>query len=331
MRAFLVTEIDGELSCEVRDVEPQRRDPRDVLVEVEYSSINYKDTMVASPSSRVRRVPSLVGGVDAAGFVLESGDERFRSGDRVAVHGGDMGVGRDGGFATLVYAPARFLSRLPDALSARDAMVIGTAGFTAMASILALEDRGLASGENVLVTGATGGVGSQAITYLAVRGHQPVASTGSLEQTPWLLERGAVRVVGRDEVSDRAGRVLGSELWDGAIDCVGGATLAEVLRCLRYGASVAASGLVGSAELATTVYPFITRAVGLIGIDVVDASPATRERVWTTLGAVAPLVDFEALVDRVVTLDELAVAIEQVRAGTTRGRVLVDTRGQERL
>jgi acrylyl-CoA reductase (NADPH) len=326
VRAFLVAEIDGEVSCEVRDVEPHRTDPSDVLVAVEYSSINYKDAMVASASSRVRRVASLVGGVDAAGTVVESDDEHYRRGDRVAVHGGDLGVGRDGGFATEVYAPPRYLSRLPDTISSREAMVVGTAGFTAMASVLALEDRGIGSGENVLVTGATGGVGSQAITYLALRGHHPVASTGSLEQTPWLLDRGAVRVIGRDEVSDRAGRVLGSELWDGAIDSVGGATLAEVLRCLRYGASVAASGLVRGAELKTTVYPFITRAIGLIGVDAVDASTVTRERVWTTLGTLAPQVDFEAFVDHVVTLDGLGVAIEEVRAGNARGRVLVDTR-----
>ena len=321
-----MSETDGQVSGEVRDVEARPTDADDVLVEIDYSSVNFKDAMVASAANRVRQVASLVGGVDAAGVVVDSVDERFSPGTPVAVHGGTLGVARDGGFASLMFAPARYLSPLPSTIGAREAMVIGTAGFTAMASVLALEVRGLEPGADVLVTGATGGVGSQAVTYLALRGYRPIASTGSLEQAAWLHERGAVRVIGRSEVGDRAGRALGSERWDGAIDCVGGATLADVLRCLRYGGSVAARGLVGSAELATTVYPFITRAVGLIGIDAVEAPPATRELVWRALGALAPSVDFEALVDRVVTLDELAPAIEDVRRGATRGRVLVDTR-----
>ncbi|MEO9180805.1 MAG: oxidoreductase, partial [Acidimicrobiales bacterium] len=137
-------------------------------------------------------------------------------------------------------------------------------------------------------------------------------------------DRGAVRVIGRDDLSDKPGRVLGTELWDGAIDCVGGATLSSILRSLRYGAAVAASGLVASAELVTTVYPFIMRSVSLLGIDSVEATVATRSRVWSALGDVAPLIDFAPLADRMVTLDELPDALNDVRNGTTRGRILVD-------
>lgn len=324
VKAFVVSEIDEELLCEVGDTTAVAQDEGDVLVRVDYSSVNFKDAMVATAASRVRRVSSLVGGVDAAGTVEMSRDENFSEGERVAVHGGSLGVGRDGGFASHVYAPARYLSPLPTSLSTYDAAVIGTAGFTAMASVIALEDRGLELGAEVLVTGATGGVGSQAVTYLACKGYAPVASTGSPHSSNWLLERGATRVIARDEISDRPERALASERWDGAIDCVGGVTLQEILRSLRYGACVAASGLVASADLSTTVYPFITRAVALVGIDSVEASHFTRQRVWQALGELAPLVDFTTFVDRVIGLHGLLQALDDVRTGSTRGRVLVN-------
>jgi acrylyl-CoA reductase (NADPH) len=175
------------------------------------------------------------------------------------------------------------------------------------------------------VTGSTGGVGSQSVTYLARRGYNAVASTGSLDATSWLQELGAAEVMGRREISDRPDRVLGSELWDGAIDCVGGATLKEILRCLRYGGAVAASGLVASAELDTTVYPFITRANALVGIDAVEAAASTRDRVWSALGDIAPAVDFTSFVDRVIALDGLTEGLDAIRNGATRGRILVST------
>lgn len=323
MRAFVVTEREGQLSLEVRDVAPVPKVESDVLVKIDYSGVNFKDAMVASAPSRVRRVDSLVGGVDAAGVVVASPVDGFEPGDLVAVHGGALGVGRDGGFATYVYAPASYLSRLPSNVSPRDAMIIGTAGFTAMASVLALEERGLRLGGRVLVTGATGGVGSQAVTYLARRGYETIASTGSSDATSWLLERGAVQVIGRDEISDRPDRVLASERWDGAIDCVGGDTLHQILRSLRYGGAVAASGLVASADISTTLYPFITRSVALLGIDAVDATTATRERVWIALGEVAPFVDYPSFVDRVITLEGLPEALESIRISATRGRILI--------
>jgi acrylyl-CoA reductase (NADPH) len=323
MRAYVVSELDGQLHCGLADVEPVATDPADVLVQVDYSGINYKDALVAAAPSRVRRVATLVGGVDAAGVVVASSDPGLASGTRVVVHGSDLGVGRDGGFAEFVYAPVRFINVLPGELSTRNAMVIGTAGFTAMASVLALEDHGLTGDGEVLVTGATGGVGSVAIALLSQRGYRPVASTGSTNETAWLLERGATRVIGRDDISDRPERVLGSERWAGAIDCIGGATLHQILRSLRYGGAVAASGLVAGTDLATTIYPFITRAVSLLGVDAVEATRDTRERVWSALGEMAPLIDFAPLIDREVTLEELNDALDVVRRGATRGRILV--------
>ena len=324
MRAFVVNEENEVLTLAVRDVEPTKTDAEDVLVRVDYSGVNFKDALVGAPRSRVRRVSEVVGGVDAAGTVVESNVASTPVGARVAVHGGTMGVARDGGFAEFVYAPARYLSPLPETISTRDAMIIGTAGFTAMQSVLALEDRGLVPGAEVLVTGATGGVGSQSIVYLAARGYRPVASTGSLEEAAWLEARGASRVIGRDEVSDNPGRVLGSELWDGAIDCVGGETLAMILRSLRYGAGVAACGLVRGAELNTTVYAFITRNVALLGIDCVEAVAATRARVWSALATTRTAVDLEAIVDREVALSGVAEALEDIRLSATRGRILVN-------
>ena len=320
----MVTESDGTLSTGVRDVESTPLDPSDVLIAVDYSGVNFKDVMVAAAKSRVRRVASLVGGVDAAGTVTRSTDPTLPAGTRVAVHGGALGVARDGGFAQFVFSPARYVTALPESVSTRVAMIVGTAGFTAMASLLALEDRGLEKGSEVLVTGATGGVGSQAVAFLAASGYLPVASTGSPSESQWLLDRGARRVIGRDDVADNPGRVLASETWAGAIDCVGGETLAQILRSLRYGAAVAACGLVASAELATTVYPFITRSVALLGIDSVEATTSTRERVWSALGVLAPRIDFEPLVDREVQLEDLTSALDDVRNGTTRGRILVN-------
>ncbi len=325
MRALVITETDGELALSVDEVAPHGFDQDDAHVAVEYSGVNYKDAMVATARSRVRRVARVVGGVDAAGSLIESFGA-LPAGTTVAVHGGTLGVERDGGFATEVRAPARWVSPLPEGLDARAAMIVGTAGWTAMASVLALEHHGLAPDAEVLVTGATGGVGSQAVFYLARRGYRPIASTGSPDAAEWLHGLGAAAVVGREDVSDRPERVLASERWDGAIDCVGGPTLAEVLRALRHGAAVAASGLVASAELATTVYPFITRAVSLLGIDAVEAPTLQRARVWEEVARTVRASDLEVFVDREVGLADLTGAFDDLRHGRTRGRILVDPR-----
>jgi putative YhdH/YhfP family quinone oxidoreductase len=319
----VIRERDATLTTGVEEREATAKSDDDVLINVEYSGVNFKDALVASIDGRVRRVDELIGGVDAAGSIISSTDPALPVGTKVAVHGADLGVGRDGGFAEFLYAPSRLISVLPAAITTRDAMVIGTAGFTAMASVLALKEHGLAPHSEVLVTGATGGVGSLAVSLLHAYDYQPVASTGSPQESQWLLERGAARIIGRDDIADRPDRVLASERWSGAIDCVGGTTLEQILRSLRYGAAVAASGLVASAELHTNVYPFITRAVALLGIDAVEAPSATRQHVWERLGDVAPRVDFSALVDREIGLERLDDALATIKRGGTRGRILV--------
>ncbi len=323
MRAFVIAENGDELATGVEDVdEPSNQE---ITVRVIASGINYKDALVIDPSSRVRRAKRLIGGVDAAGVVSSSSLEDIPIGTNVAVHGGDVGTRRDGGFAEFVSVNRAFISVLPESLSPHDAMVYGTAGYTAMASLLALEHHGLqpADGE-VLVTGATGGVGSVAVTLLANAGYDVVASTGTPEHATWLTARGAKRIIGRDDIGDQPGRVLGSMRWAGAVDCVGGETLSQILRTLHYGAGVAASGLVGGSDVHTNVFPFITRAVALLGIDAVDASATTREGVWKALAISAQRIDLGPLIERTIGLDQIAVALRDIRAGNTRGRILVD-------
>ncbi len=323
MRAFQISLDDDVLTTGPRDVTVTPRDPSDVLVRVDYSGVNFKDAMVVDPTQRVRRAARLIGGVDAAGVIVESSDPTIPPGTRVAVHGGDLGVGRDGGFAEYVYAPARYVSVLPDSLSTRAAMVFGTAGLSAMASVMALEERGPLEGD-LLVTGATGGVGSIAVALASARGHHVVASTGSPDASSWLESLGARAIIGREEIADKPERVLATERWAGAIDCVGANTLAQVIRSLRYGAGVAASGLVAGATLATTIYPFITRGVALLGVDVVEMPARARARTWDALAATAVSLDVEALVDHEIDLEGVTDALEVIGRGATRGRILVN-------
>jgi len=298
--------------------------PGEVLVRVLWSSVNYKDALVTVPGNRVARTSPLVPGVDLAGVVLASDDPALAPGTGVLAHGHDLGVSRHGGFADWARLPAGLALPLPEGLSARRAMIIGTAGFTAALSADRLEDHGLSPGDGpVLVTGASGGVGSFAVALLAGRGHEVVASTGKTDERQWLLDLGAADVIGRDDLDADAGRVLGPEHWAGAVDCVGGATLARILRTLRYGAAVAASGLTGGARLETTVFPFITRDVALLGVDTVATGTARRRVLWERLARDTARLDLDGLVADEVTLDGVGGALDDVLAARVRGRVLV--------
>jgi acrylyl-CoA reductase (NADPH) len=296
----------------------------EVLVAVRWSSVNYKDALVTRPGNKAARISPLVPGVDLAGVVIESGDPALVPGTEVLAHGHDLGVSRHGGFASYARLPAGLALALPAGLTGRQAMIIGTAGFTAALSADRLAAHGLAPGHGpVLVTGASGGVGSFAVALLAARGYEVVASTGKTDEEQWLRARGASAVIGRQDLEDSPGRVLGSERWAGAVDCVGGETLARILRTLRYGAAVAASGLTGGSELQTTVFPFITRDVSLLGVDAVATPMERRRAVWEGLAADVQTMDLEALVDREVTLDGLDGAIDDVLGAQVRGRILV--------
>ncbi len=299
-------------------------DDGEVTVELFHSALNFKDYLVGMPHSRVRRRDTLIMGVEAAGIIQSSQSADFSVGDLVILYGGAFGVGRDGGFTQSISVPPALVTALDaTTFTSRSAMIWGIAGYTAMASVLALEDHGLThDGGSVLVTGATGGVGSLAVRLLHQRGYHVTAVTGSPQHEEWLRGIGAQDIIARDDIGDRPGRTLGSERWSGAIDCVGGETLTNIIRTLRYGAAVAASGLVGGNELGGTVYPFITRGVSLLGIDAVDTPPHLRQRVWDEIGRGD--VNNEELVERTLSLSEIADGIDAIGRGATRGRWLVD-------
>ncbi|HUD70142.1 MAG TPA: acryloyl-CoA reductase [Acidimicrobiales bacterium] len=324
MRAFVVELADGEVTASVRDVDPDSWLEGDVEVAVEWSCLNFKDAMVVAPAGRVTRLDRLIGGVDAAGSVLGSRDPSMPVGTLVVAHGHGFGTAHHGGFASRLRADATWLTVLPEGLDARSSMVFGTAGYTAMASVLELELRVAPGAGEVLVTGATGGVGSVSVALLAARGHDVTALSRKESSHEFLGGLGAARVVSPEALADRPDRVLGSARFAGAIDCVGGETLAGILRVLRWGGVAVATGLVGGAALATTVYPFITRGVSLVGVDSVEAPGQLRSTVWAALAGSLGPATLEALVDREVGLDGIADGLGQLDRGDAHGRILVD-------
>ena len=298
----------------------------DVGIAVSWSGVNYKDGLASRKDGRVARIDPLVPGIDLAGTVVEPGGSGLASGQPVLVHGYDLGVAHHGGYAEHARVPAAWVVPLPDGLTERQAMTIGTAGFTAALSVLALEEHGLApeSGD-VLVTGATGGVGSVAVSILAGRGYRVTAVTGKPDATEWLRSLGATDVVDRAAVGDPS-RPLQRERWAGAVDCVGGEMLAAVLASLRYSAAVAASGNTGGVDLPTTVFPFILRGVSLLGIDSVQCPIGRRREVWARLAGDLRPPALEDLATDEVGLDGVPGALERVLAGGARGRTLVRLR-----
>ena len=326
--AFLVTRTDDQVTTAVTDLADDDLPPGEVLVDVEWSAVNYKDGMVTVPGNRVARRSPLVTGVDLAGTVAASDDPAIPAGTAVLVHGYDLGVAHHGGFATRARVPAGWVVPLPPGLDPRHAMTIGTAGFTAVLSLRRLERVGVAPGNGpVLVTGASGGVGSMAVAALARHGYEVVASTGKTAEHEYLRRLGAAEVVGRDAVGGDDRRVLGAERWAAAVDCVGGTTLAGVLRTLRYGGAVAASGLTAGSDLATTVYPFIVRGVSLLGVDSVNMPLDERRALWASIAEDLPGEAVDAMVDREIGLGGLDAALADVLAGRVRGRVLVRPAG----
>jgi acrylyl-CoA reductase (NADPH) len=294
-----------------------------VLIEVEWSSVNYKDGLATSPKGKVARISPLIPGVDLAGTVVDSGGSRFAVGQKVIAHAYDIGVAHHGGYARYARIPTDWVLELPEGLTTRDAMVIGTGGFTSAESVMALLDRGLRPADGpVLVTGATGGVGSMAITMLAAFGFEVVASSGKKEAEDYLRSLGAAQVIDRAELSVEDPKPLGAMTFAGAVDCVGGVTLANVLKRLNYGAAVAASGLTGGAGLTTTVMPFILRGVALLGIDSVQLPMAQRVEVWRRLASdLRP-----AGIDRIgheIGLNQLDAVLTAILKGEVTGRYVV--------
>ena len=321
-------DAEGLASAAIKEIGLDALPAGDVVVAVEYSTVNYKDGLCLSANGGglVRNYPH-VGGIDFAGTVESSTDARYAPGDKVVLTGWRVGEVHWGGYAQKARVKADWLVPLPKGLTTRQAMAVGTAGFTAMLAVQALEDHGLVpeKGE-VLVTGAAGGVGSVATALLAALGYQVAAVTGRPETEGYLRDLGAARIVQRAELAETVKRPLEAETWAGVVDNVGGAMLARVLGQMKYGGSVAAVGLAGGSALPATVIPFLLRGVNLLGIDSVSKPYADRVRAWERLAAALPMDKLESMIHPAVLADLPGLG-EAILKGAVQGRVVADVNG----
>ncbi len=293
----------------------------DLLIRVHYSSLNYKDALSATGHRGITRQYPHTPGIDAAGVVVESASLAFGAGEEVLVTGFDLGMNTDGGYGGYIRVPAEWAVPLPAGMSLEESMVLGTAGFTAGLALLKLETNGLHPGAGpVVVTGASGGVGSLAVSILAARGYEVWAGSGKPEARAMLLELGAREVIPREELNDQSGRPLLKSRWAGAIDTVGGNTLATLLKSVRREGSVAVCGLVSSHELSTTVYPFLLNGANLLGVDSATCPKAWRNRVWELLAGPWQCGPVHSAS---ISLDELDPYFSLILAGRTQGRIVI--------
>ncbi len=319
----MVNKTETDFSVSIRELAIDDLPAGDVTVKVAYSSVNYKDGLAAIPNGRIVSTYPFVPGIDLSGTVVSSNDSRFREGDQVIVTSYGLGVSHYGGFSQYARVPADWIVRLPDGLSLKEAMIYGTAGFTAALSVQRLEENGLRPEKGpILVTGATGGVGSLAVSMLAHKGYEVVASTGKEAEHEYLKTLGAQTIINRSELTPEDIRPLGKQRWAGAIDPVGGNTLAYLISTMQYGSSIAVSGLTGGVEVPTTVHPFILRSVNVLGIDSVNCPMDIRAQLWNRMaGDLKPRHLLEA--HKEITLQELPEALGQILQGKMRGRTVV--------
>ena len=322
-KAFRISQTDGKISGAVVDATLDELSAGEVVIKAQYSSVNYKDALAATGAAKILKKFPLIGGIDVAGTVESSADARFKAGDAVVVTGYDLGVGNDGGYAAYVRVPADWVVKLPSSLTPFDAMALGTAGFTAAMSVIRLEQNGLKMGTGpVIVTGATGGVGSVAVAILAGLGYDVTALTGKDNEHGYLKSLGAKDVVPRSTV-EKIGGPLGKSAWAGAVDPVGGDTLSWLTKTMNYRASIANSGLTGGTEVNTTVVPFILRGVNLLGIDSVMCPMPLRLEVWRRLASdMKP--KMLASIAREIPLAGLPDAFTTLVAGGAKGRFVVN-------
>src|SRR5487761_2097262 len=322
-KALVLNERDGQVTASITQVDREALPEGDTLVRVAYSGLNYKDALALTGRNKIVRSYPMVPGIDYAGVVEESSSSQFRPGDRVVLTGWGVGERHWGGYAQYARVRGEWLVALLESMDVRQAMAIGTAGVTAMMSVLALEEHGVtpASGE-IVVTGATGGVGSLAVAILAHLGYRVVAATGKAEKRDYLMSLGAREVIDRAALAPTGGP-LGTARWAGAVDTVGGAMLVGVLRTLAPDASVAASGNAGGFDLATTVLPFILRGVNLLGINSLPVPQARRKVIWERLARDLPSGILERTM-RVIPLEEARAVADEMLAGQTTGHIVVD-------
>lgn len=323
-KALLLTERDGKVTPQITQLDEERLPDGDVTVRVQCSTLNYKDGLILNGLGRLVRTYPHVPGVDFAGVVEASQHPRFKPNDNVILTGWRVGEMHWGGYAERARVKGDWLVKLPADLTPRNAMAIGTAGFTSMLCVMALEEHGLAPASgDVLVTGAAGGVGSVAVAILAQLGYRVVASTGRADTHAYLKGLGAAEIIDRASIEKPSGKPLESERWAGCIDCVGGGTLAAVLPQMKYRSSVAACGLAGGNKLETTVIPFIIRGVKLLGVDSVMSPPEERRQAWERLARELPADKLESMIVP-AKLEELPALSKQILEGKIRGRVVVE-------
>lgn len=323
-RAFLVEKNGDQFHAGLTTLAESDLPAGEVTIRVEWSSVNYKDGLAATPGNRVVRSYPMVPGVDLAGTVVDSKDGRFSPGQPVTVTGYDVGVAHPGGFAELARVPADWVCALPEGLTTKEAMAIGTAGLTSAISVEALAQHGVTPGRGpVIVTGATGGVGSTAVSMLAGLGYTVAGSTGKASEAQFLRDLGASEVLTREEVSAESDRPMETQRWAGAVDAVGGSTTAYLIRTMMQGGSIALSGNTGGAAFSTTVFPFILRGINLLGIESVMYPIEWRRRIWQRIATdLRPA----GLMDQIAVetdLDGLPDILAKIVKGQTRGRVLV--------
>jgi acrylyl-CoA reductase (NADPH) len=322
--ALVLHEDGGKVAPRIERVAAASLPAGDVTVAVEYSTLNYKDGMVLKGLGRLVRKYPHVPGVDFAGIVEHSDSPDFKPGDKVVLTGWRVGEAQWGGYAQKARVKASMLVKLPGGLSTKRAMALGTAGFTAMLAVMALERHGLKPGDGeVLVTGAGGGLGSVAVAVLARLGHRVAASTGRAATHDYLRELGASTIVDRAELAQKPQRPLDSERWAGAVDAVGSTTLATILTQLKYRGSVAACGLAGGNDLPATVIPFLLRGVNLLGIDSVMCPMPERVAAWNRLVRDLPMDRLDAMTE-VAPLSALPGLADAILKGETRGRIVID-------
>ncbi|MDC0083884.1 oxidoreductase [Oceanospirillaceae bacterium] len=323
MQAILINKDDSGYSAQMSQIEEQRLPEGDVLIQVDYSTLNYKDSLAITGASPVVRNFPMVPGIDFAGTVEHSDHADFKAGDQVVLNGFGVGEGHWGGLAQKARVKGDWLVPLPTAFTPKQAMTIGTAGYTAMLCVMALEQQGVNPDQGeILVTGAAGGVGSVAISLLAKLGYNVVASSGRPEEKDYLLSLGATQVMDRNELIEK-GRPLAKERWSGAIDVAGSHTLANICASMKYGGTVAACGLAQGYDLPATVMPFILRGVTLAGIDSVYRPKADRIAAWNRLAEDLDLTHLDAIMTEITLGQALETAQEQMQ-GLTRGRFVVN-------
>jgi len=323
-QAVVVDNKDSNFSVQTKQLGLEDLSAGEVVIKVHYSGVNYKDGLASTPDGKIVRSYPHIPGIDLAGIVVSSEDSRFKEGDAVIATSYEIGVSHSGGYSEYARIPADWIVPLPAGLSLKEAMIIGTAGFTAALSVQRLQDNGLKP-ENgpVLVTGATGGVGSFGVAMLSKLGFEVVASSGKKEAADYLISIGASNVIGREEVYNGKIKALDKQVWAGAIDPVGGESLAAIISKIVYGGSVAVSGLTGGGAVPTSVFPFILRGVNLLGIDSVYCQMEIRQKLWGRIATDLKPEELSSFIYKEVSLQQLPEELPKILEGGITGRIIV--------